>query len=233
MSQYAIANQLASAWRCAVAYQELGSLKRRASVLQDDPKRLISQCFSHSNGILRPLQREDELALLVEDVRKLDPGNILEIGTSKGGTLFLWATLAKADARIVSVDLRGGKFGGGYSALRIPIYRRFARLRQKLNLVRADSHDAGTFERVKELFGTSEIDFLFIDGDHTYDGVRKDWEMYSPLVRKGGLIAFHDIAGNYEDTQVKRFWDSIKTGFRFREYSTDSAARYGIGVLIK
>jgi hypothetical protein len=53
------------------------------------------------------------------------------------------------------------------------------------------------------------------------------------LVRKGGLIAFHDIAGNYENTQVKRFWDSIKTGFRHREYSTDSAGLYGIGVLIK
>jgi hypothetical protein len=60
-----------------------------------------------------------------------------------------------------------------------------------------------------------------------------DWEMYSPLVRKGGLIAFHDIAGNYEDTQVKRFWDSIKTGFGYREYTTDPAGRYGIGVLIK
>jgi len=36
-------------------------------------------------------------------------------------------------------------------------------------------------------------DFLFIDGDHTYEGVEGDFEMYSPLVRRGGIIAFHDI----------------------------------------
>lgn len=36
------------------------------------------------------------------------------------------------------------------------------------------------------------IDFLFLDGDHTEEGVFKDWEIYSPLVKKGGLIALHD-----------------------------------------
>jgi hypothetical protein len=30
------------------------------------------------------------------------------------------------------------------------------------------------------------VDFLFIDGDHTYEGVKKDFEMYSPLVRREG-----------------------------------------------
>jgi len=38
-----------------------------------------------------------------------------------------------------------------------------------------------------------ELNFLFIDGDHTYEGVRKNFEMYSPLVRRGGIVAFHDI----------------------------------------
>lgn len=37
------------------------------------------------------------------------------------------------------------------------------------------------------------MDFLFIDGDHAYEGVKADFEMYSPLVRKGGLVALHDI----------------------------------------
>jgi predicted O-methyltransferase YrrM len=39
----------------------------------------------------------------------------------------------------------------------------------------------------------NKVDFLFIDADHSYEGVKKDFEMYSPLVRKGGIIAFHDI----------------------------------------
>jgi hypothetical protein len=41
---------------------------------------------------------------------------------------------------------------------------------------------------------------LFIDGDHTYEGVRRDFEMYSPLVRKGGIIAFHDIYPGPEES---------------------------------
>jgi predicted O-methyltransferase YrrM len=65
--------------------------------------------------------------------------------------------------------------------------------------VRADSHQMDTLEQVKQLFGGSEIDFLFIDGDHSYEGVKRDWEMYSTLVRKGGIIAFHDVASNYGD----------------------------------
>ena len=34
-----------------------------------------------------------------------------------------------------------------------------------------------------------EIDFLFIDADHTYEGAKHDFETYGPLVRKGGIIA--------------------------------------------
>jgi predicted O-methyltransferase YrrM len=43
----------------------------------------------------------------------------------------------------------------------------------------------------------SEGDFLFIDGDHTYQGVKQDFQMYSPLVKKGGIVAFHDIVKQY------------------------------------
>jgi cephalosporin hydroxylase len=150
-----------------------------------------------------------------------------------GGTLYLWTRLAQPDGTIVSVDLPGGKFGGGYSPLRTPIYRRFARSKQKLHLMRADSHQPGTLDAVKKLFGGSEIDFLFIDGDHTYDGVKRDWEMYAPLVRRGGIIAFHDVAGNYRDTQVKRFWDTLKPDHRHIEYMVHPNGHYGIGVLFK
>lgn len=37
-------------------------------------------------------------------------------------------------------------------------------------------------------------DFLFIDGDHSYDGVKKDILRYVPLVNVGGYICFHDFA---------------------------------------
>ena len=62
---------------------------------------------------------------------------------------------------------------------------------QRLDLIRDDSHDRRTFDQVKARLGGQMLDFVFIDGDHTYDGVRRDFELYEPLVRPGGIIAFH------------------------------------------
>ena len=47
------------------------------------------------------------------------------------------------------------------------------------------------------------LDVLFIDGDHSYDGVASDFAAYGPLVRQGGLIGFHDIVAQ-PDTGVER-----------------------------
>jgi predicted O-methyltransferase YrrM len=218
---------------CAKAYTGMESLDHRTASLVDKPQELVKECFSYAGAFLRPVQVPEEMVSLLDDVRTLSPKTVLEIGTFRGGTLYLWTRLAQPDATIVSVDLPGGKFGGGYSRLRTPIYRRFPRERQALHLLRANSHDAKTLETVKGLFGPSSIDFLFIDGDHTYEGVKRDWEMYSPLVRKGGLVAFHDVAGNYGETQVKRCWDEMKSDFTYREYMAHPDGQYGIGVLFK
>jgi predicted O-methyltransferase YrrM len=51
--------------------------------------------------------------------------------------------------------------------------------------------------KIEGILKGRKVDFLFIDADHSYEGVKKDFEMYSPLVRKGGIIAFHDIIPDY------------------------------------
>lgn len=211
----------------------LGELNRKTASLAEHPPELIARLFNYSNGFLKPFQLEGELACLLEDVRRLDPQTVVEIGTAAGGTLYLWTRLARPDALIVSIDLPGGQFGGGYIPLRTPLYRRFARERQTLHLLRADSHAISTLENLTKLLKGAPIDFLFIDGDHTYEGIKRDWEMYSPLVRRGGLIAVHDIATNYETIQVKKFWDEVKSDFSCKEYAVDPKGRYGIGVIFK
>lgn len=221
------------ALRFARTHIGMGNMKREADAHLDQPAELVSLIFHSSNSMLRPIQIKEELISLVKDVRKLNPLTVLEIGTAQGGTLFLWTRLAQQNAVIVSIDLPGGPFGGGYSSPRASIYRRFAGPAQTLHLLRDDSHQRATLEKAQKLFGGKPIDLLFIDGDHTYEGVKQDWEMYFPLVRPGGMVVFHDIAGNYEDTQVKRLWDSIKSGFHYREYAVDPKGYYGIGVLFK
>jgi len=159
---------------------------------------------------------------------------VLEIGTATGGTLFLLARTAAENALIISVDLPCGPFGGGYPGWRIPLYRSFAMGGQKIRLMRADSHSDSTIGKVKELLGGKTVDILYIDGDHTYEGVKKDFDAYAPLVKKGGLIVFHDIAKHPPATgcDVYSFWQEIKVRYRHAEFIADKdQTGFGIGAL--
>ncbi len=180
-------------------------------------------------GIISPIQSRMEFTSLLAEISRQQPSTVLEIGTASGGTLFMYSRVASADATIVSVDLPGGSFGGGYPESRIKLYEAFALPNQNLHLIRADSHLQETFDLVEECFENQTIDFIFIDGDHTYEGVRSDFEMYSKLVSKNGYIAFHDTI--YAQG-VKKFWLEIKDQYEFtQEWIDKDNPRYGIGLI--
>jgi predicted O-methyltransferase YrrM len=87
---------------------------------------------------------------------------------------------------------------------------------------------------VKRLLGPLALDVLFIDGDHTYEGVKRDFLMYKPLVRNGGLIALHDIVPHpsHPDVKVDIFWKELKQQFPTREIVADWKQGWGgIGVV--
>src|SRR5579884_3387211 len=156
-------NLVTRAMRLARAMLTLRGLDRRIEQAGADPQKIVRESFGFCKGYLQPIQVEEEISQLVADVMRLQPRTVLEIGTSMGGTLYLWTRIAAPDATIVSIDLPHGKFGGGYSPLRSPLYRRFARPSQTLHLLRCDSHASDTFERVRGLLDNRPIDFLFID----------------------------------------------------------------------
>jgi len=89
-------------------------------------------------------------------------------------------------------------------------------------------------DRVKAALGGQELDYLFLDGDHSYAGVRCDFELYGRMVRKGGIIVFHDIVEGTPEMEggVPRFWREIKSQYRHTEIVKDpQQAGWGIGVL--
>lgn len=183
---------------------------------------------------VRPWQGPAELLELAQIVQAQHPRTLLEIGSAQGGTLFVWCQMADPQATIVSIDLPAGAFGGGYGADRMPMMRRFRQNGQRLHLLQADSHSSETLRQVEGILGSNKIQFLFIDGDHSYEGVRQDFEIYSRLVPPGGIIGFHDIVEAPAETggEVSRFWNEIKLRFNHRELVTDPAQRgYGIGLL--
>lgn len=164
-------------------------------------------------------QVRSEILQLGAVLQALQPKHSLEIGTNYGGTLLLLCEVSAPDAKIISVDLPSGPFGGGYPRRKAPLFRRFAKGRQRLHLIRADSHSPRTKERVLRILKGEPLDYLFLDADHTYRGVREDFQMYSPLVRSGGMIAFHDIATYNANTrcEVGKFWNEIKSQYRHQE----------------
>ena len=175
-------------------------------------------------------QKQSELTALLHLLERRRLRTVVEIGTHRGGTLWAWCQVAEPDALIVSIDLDLPD----HEKIQASQLLELARARQALRLLRLDSHDEETLEALQAELRGRQIDFLFIDGDHSYDGVRLDYEMYGPLVDRGGLIAFHDVLPHPHapECEVERFWREIRGDFRHIEL-LDAYARTwgGIGVL--
>jgi len=208
------------------------SLLRRLRTVGEtsDPAELIA--ISQGCRAIDPYQVTSELVELAKLVKDLDCQALLEIGTYKGGTLFVFARLAAASATVVSVDLPSSFRNRVAWLIRRPLLRRIVRRGQRLILIRRDSHRAATLARVEAELQGRKLDFLFIDGDHSYEGVKQDFAMYSPLVRAGGVVAFHDIAVDIPICRVQRFWEEIKVQYTHKEFKDATGSfRPGIGVL--
>jgi cephalosporin hydroxylase len=118
-------------------------------------------------------QNKWEMWKMLEQVAKLRPKVIVEIGIDGGGFLM---TLREAFAPdiLVGIDIVKHATHEGF------------------NVIYADSQNIKTVALLKKELKGRQIDFLFIDGDHHYEAVKTDFKFFSPLVRPGGIIGFHD-----------------------------------------
>jgi len=204
---------------------------------RQDPASLFDFASDPFGGALDPSQVKSEILALLGLLTERPPRRVLEIGTGTGGTTLLVCHAAAPDALIITLDLPGGPFGGGYPEWQVPLLRAMPLPTQRLRLVRADSHSPAVLARVRRLLGGEPLDFLFIDGDHRYEGVKRDFTAYGSMVRPGGLIALHDISpspfGFRCSGDVPRFWQEIRTQERTREFIAEPGQGYGIGVVFR
>ena len=181
-------------------------------------------------------QKWSELSRLIHFLRGRELTRVLEIGVSAGGTLALWAQFAADDACLIGLDLRIAP-----SAKHIVNSKRTAN--QAVHFIEGDSHSETTKALVRKYLGDRPLDLLFIDGDHSYEGVKRDWEMYSPLVQCGGLVAFHDIVPDHrtrfglktpsDSGGVYKLWRGVKENFPHYEFiEHPDQDGFGIGVLL-
>jgi predicted O-methyltransferase YrrM len=218
----------------------IDDLRRRAAgVSGAEAAYELASTFVSAGIRIWPWQIRSELVGLLALLERDPPRTVLELGTAEGGTLFTFTRVAADDAVLISIDLPEGRFGGGYPAWRTPLYKSFAHACQRVELIRADSHEAATITRVKAVLDGRPLDFLFVDGDHSYEGVKRDFDVYAPLVRPAGRIAFHDIVPGRtaEETEalvggVPRFWSELRHGRQVEELVYDRRqVGLGVGVL--
>jgi len=198
------------------------------------PEDVVDTAFNYKGwgdyASIRPMQCEEELLEFAKVVQDLEPDTVVEVGTAKGGSLFVLAQMAPT-AHIISIDLPSTKATKPQTP---PSLQSKFGDEISYDAVRADSHDSETRNRVEKL-SDGEIDLLFIDGDHSETSVRRDFMQYAPLVGSGGLIAFHDI--EYKQGGVSAVWDEVCASNRYStseivlpEERITQTARVGIGI---
>ncbi|MFW5929581.1 MAG: class I SAM-dependent methyltransferase, partial [Halobacteriota archaeon] len=186
------------------------------------------------------------------------------IGTLRGGTFYIWSRYLDSAEHLVSLDLPGRDL----KRRRDDMLEEFAPSKQ-VDVVRGNSHDEDVYREVADVFDvdvtengdvdpeSTGVDFLFVDGDHSYEGVKQDFEDYSRLVNDGGVVAFHDIVPHadswsecrrrlkqhddleerhvgvgHPEWDVAGYWDEISGSYETEEIVAHPAqAGKGIGVV--
>jgi predicted O-methyltransferase YrrM len=178
---------------------------------------------THSHALQIPEELADFILALKKHHAEVAPFHrMLEIGFAGGITNTILNKFFGFD-EIVAVESFGGQSYGSILS---------ANLRFKnLTLICGDSTSQRA-ARTAEALGPFEL--IFVDGDHSYEGVSRDIATYAPMLAKNGVLALHDVAT--ESTGVPRAWNDLKKSGQWltREFVCAAYQRpFGIGMAVR
>jgi glycosyltransferase involved in cell wall biosynthesis len=139
-------------------------------------------------------QNADELAWLVDKVKKLNPTAILEIGIESGGTLKIWEQLLKQEKNsiLIGIDLSPN------------MQWDITQSKVSVTVLKGDAHTPEVIHEVIEIIKDRKFDFIFIDSTHTPKAVRLETETYKNFLKPCGVIGYHDI------NDIKEYLDTLE-----------------------
>jgi predicted O-methyltransferase YrrM len=140
-------------------------------------------CLTKLRGVIAEHSEAEELML-----QKYASGrtSLVEIGVAEGASALAMRRVANSSAVLHLVD--------PYTPGRIPgINLTQMCARKHVNqCTNATVHFLEDYSYAAAKHWQTPIDFLFIDGDHSYEACLNDWRDWSPFVTRGGVVAFHD-----------------------------------------
>lgn len=167
----------------------------------------ISELWKKLEHIELVQVRPSEMEALYLRCFEFEHPNIVEIGSAHGASSTIFAEAIKElGGQLICIDsypedYEGQEKFGEYAHQEF--LKNMKQYELMMSLVTLPSSDA--LEIVKK--SMTHIDVLFIDGDHSYEGVRVDCENYIPLVSTGGYVGFHDY-NNVAYSGVKKAADT-------------------------
>lgn len=175
--------------------------------------RSFDECWQYSNTIPGSFT-EAEARVMYEELIKLpDESVVVEIGSYMGRSASLIGQVAQDKGfEFVCVD----NFVTGFEDKSVQQELRNNLDRNKVRYVLFEMYS----RRAAKLFDYHEVDFVFIDGDHRYEGCFEDINLWLPRVKQNGLVAFHDYNSSW--IGVRKAVDEIKVLFEEETAKVDS-----------
>ena len=156
-----------------------------------------------------------------EASNKMKFRKFIEVGFSSGFNNSILNKFFKFE-HIVGVDTFSANMNGSNLLANI--------MWKNLTLIAGDS----TAKRTLDIAGKlGSYDLIFIDANHTYEYVKKDFENYIKLLNPGGVLALHDIDCP-DFPEINKFWNELKSSgkYEMQEFiNRGYEIQYGIGML--
>ena len=197
---------------------ELNNFLRKNTTIEMGGENIFDGSYNHLLHIPEELTELIFYLKKYEKKNKFNFNNYLEIGLNNGITNTILNKFFKF-SKNVAIDPLGPHINEKVMA---------ANLRFK-NMILICNESGSQFTN-KILKSLAKFDLIFIDGDHSYNSVKKDFNLSKKYIKKKGLIIFHDVF--LPDSGPNKLWNEINANFKTKEiFYPMNDFKFGFGII--